>query len=144
MLGKVRAAGALTCGINTEQPEWTLADAHGNHSAFDSDICKAVAVVVLGPEAKSTIKYFRDEASSLAALKAGEIDLLATASPDFRNDNGSFSFARPIFYDFRDFWWIRTSASPPPGICGEESLLSDGDGNRSEINNYMRERRSIF
>ena len=102
-LDKVRAAGSLTCGIDIEEPEYTLADAHGNHSQFDIDLCKAVAVAVLGKNAKFTIKRYRDEAGSLKALKAAEIDLLATASPYVRSNNGSFGFARPIFYDFQAF-----------------------------------------
>ena len=102
-LNRIRAAGSLFCGVDTEEPEWTLADAHGNHAAFDEDICKAVAVAVLGADAKATIKYFRDEAASLAALKSGAIDLLATASLVIGNDNGTFLFARPVFYDFQGF-----------------------------------------
>jgi general L-amino acid transport system substrate-binding protein len=102
-LEKVRASGSLSCGIDIEEPEYTLADAHGNHSQFDIDLCKAVAVAVLGKNAKFTVKRFRDEAGSLKALKAAEIDVLATASPYVRNNNGSFGFGRPIFYDFQGF-----------------------------------------
>lgn len=98
-LDKVRAAGALTCGIDTEQPEYTLDDAHGNHGAFDLDLCKAVAAAVLGENAKLVVKTFRDEAGSLKALAAGEIDLLATASVNLRTANGSFALARTMFYD---------------------------------------------
>jgi len=98
-LDKVRSAGSLTCGINTEQPEYTLDDAHGNHGAFDLDLCKAVATAVLGQEAKLVVKPFRDEAGSLKALAAGDVDLLATASVNIRTANGSFALARTIFYD---------------------------------------------
>ena len=98
-LQKVRAAGSLACGIDTEEPEYTLDDAHGNHGAFDLDICKAVAVAVLGSNAKLIVKPFRDEADSLKALQSGAIDLLATASVNIRTTNGSFAFARPVFYD---------------------------------------------
>ncbi|MGA3034009.1 MAG: transporter substrate-binding domain-containing protein [Terracidiphilus sp.] len=98
-LERVRAAGSLTCGIDTEEPEYTLDDAHGNRGTFDMDLCKAVAAAVLGENAKIVIKPFRDEADSLKALAAGEIDLLATASVNLRTGNGSYGFARPIFYD---------------------------------------------
>ena len=98
-LDRVRSAASLACGVDTEEPEYTLDDAHGNHVAFDSDLCKAVAVAVLGKDAKFTIKPFRDEADSLKALASGEIDLLATASVNIRTSNGSFGFARPMFYD---------------------------------------------
>lgn len=98
-LEKIRAAGNLNCGIDTEEPEYTLDDAHGNHAAFDTDVCKAVAVAVLGTNAKFTVRPYRDEADSLKALASGEIDLLATASVNIRTGNGSFALARPVFYD---------------------------------------------
>jgi len=98
-LEKVRAAGSLTCGIDAEEPEYTLEDAHGNHGAFDLDLCRAVAAAVLRKNAKLVVKTFRDEVDSLKALQAGEIDLLATASVNLRTGNGSFALARTIFYD---------------------------------------------
>lgn len=138
MLSKIRAAGTLTCGLDTEEPEWTLADAHGNHSAFDTDICKAVAVAVLGANAKFTIKFFRDEASSLAALKAGEIDLLATGSVNFRNDNGSVGFSRPIFYDFQGFLVDKgIGVTSPKDFAGKKVCFLTGTEIEAELNAYM-------
>ncbi len=98
-LDKVRAAASLTCGIDIEEPEYTLDDAHGNHAAFDTDLCKAVAVAVLGKNARFTIKTYRDEADSLTALKAGEIDLLATASVNIRTANDAVHLGPVVFYD---------------------------------------------
>jgi general L-amino acid transport system substrate-binding protein len=102
-LAKVRAAGSLNCGIDTEEPEYTLADAHGNHAAFDIDLCKAVAIAVLGENAKFVIKPNRDEAGSLKALQAGETDLLATGSPYLEAHNGKFVFGRTVFFDYQGF-----------------------------------------
>lgn len=137
-LSKIRSAGSLNCGVNIEEPEWTLADAHGNHSAFDTDICKAVAVAVLGADAKATIKYFRDEASSLAALKSGAIDLLATGSVNFRNDNGSFLFARPIFYDFQGFMVDKSiGVSSARDFAGKKVCFLIGAEIEAQISNYM-------
>jgi general L-amino acid transport system substrate-binding protein len=98
---KIKAAGSLPCGSNSEEPEYSTQDAHGNHSALDLDICKAVAVAVLGTNAKFTITPYRDEQDALKALKSGEVALLATASPNFINAaaNSGLGFARPIFYD---------------------------------------------
>lgn len=144
-LRKVRAAGSLSCGVDTEEPEWTLADAHGNHSAFDNDICKAVAVAVLGADAKATIKYFRDEASSLAALKSGAIDLLATGSLNFRNDNGSFSFARPIFYDFQGFLVDKgLGITSPKDFAGKKVCFLTGTEIEAQVNNYMEREKINF
>ncbi len=144
-LMKVRAAGTLSCGVDTEEPEWTLADAHGNHAAFDEDICKAVAVAALGADAKATIKYFRDEASSLAALKSGAIDLLATASLDFRNDNGSFSFARPMLYDFQGFLVDKTlGITSPKDFVGKKVCFLTGTEIEAQVSNYMQQQKINF
>ena len=101
---RVKAAASLPCGVNTEEPEYSTQDAHGNHSVFDVDICKAVAVAVLGANAKFTVVSFRDEQDALKALKSGEIALLATGSPSLVNTtNTGFGLARPIFYDYQGF-----------------------------------------
>lgn len=103
-LDKIKAAGTLSCGINTELPEYSLQDAHGNRSAFDTDLCKAVAVAVLGSNAKFTIVPFRDEEDALKALRAGQIALLATGSLNFINTaNAGLGFSRPVFYDYQGF-----------------------------------------
>ena len=98
-LEKVKGAAILNCGVDIEEPEYTLDDAHGNHALFDADLCKAVAVAVLGRNAAFKIKPYRDEAESLKALKEGEIDMLATGSPYMRWSNGGLVFGRPVFYD---------------------------------------------
>jgi general L-amino acid transport system substrate-binding protein len=98
-LARVRAAQQLSCGVDIEEPEYTLDDAHGNHSKFDTELCQAVAVAVLGPKAKYVVHNYRDEADALKALSKGEIDLVATGSPYIDNDNGAYVFGRPIFYD---------------------------------------------
>src|ERR1035441_3946888 len=103
-LDKIKAAGSLPCGVNTEEPEYSTQDAHGNHGAFDLDICKAVAVAVLGPNATLTAAPYRDEQDALQALRSGQIALLATASPNYINSTkAGFGFAPTVFYDYQGF-----------------------------------------
>jgi general L-amino acid transport system substrate-binding protein len=97
-LEKIKTAGSLPCGPNTEEPEYSLQDAHGSHAALDLDICKALAVAVLGPSAKFTVVPFQDEEDALKGLKSGKIAVLATGSPNYINTtNRGFGFARPIY-----------------------------------------------
>src|SRR5271166_624291 len=121
-LDKIKAAGSLPCGINTEEPEYSTQDAHGNHGAFDLDICKAVAVAVLGPNAKLTITPFRDEQDALTALKSGKIALLATGSANYINTaSAGFGFSQPIFYDYQGFLVNRTmSIRSPRDLAGKK------------------------
>lgn len=99
-LAKVKAAGLLICGLNREEPEYSNLDAHGNRALFDVDLCKAVAVAVLGANARFNIVPFSDENDSLKALRAGKIDLLATASPTLTNNTAlGFVFGPVMLFD---------------------------------------------
>ncbi len=139
-LERIRAAGFLNCGIDVEQPEYSTQDAHGNHGAFDLDICKAVAVAVLGPNAKFTVKPFRDEQDSLKALKSGEIALLATGSPNYINStNAGFGFSRPIFYDYQGFLVNTTMGiRSPKDLAGKKICFLGGTEIEIEIQGYMK------
>ena len=139
-LSRIKAAGSLACGIDTEEPEYSTQDAHGNRGAFDLDICKAVAVAVLGPNAKFTVKQFSDEQDSLKALKAGEIALLATASPNYINTaNAGFGFSRPIFYDYQGFLVNRTlGIHAPRDLAGKKICFLAGTETEIELHGYMK------
>jgi general L-amino acid transport system substrate-binding protein len=139
-LDRIKAAGSLTCGINTEEPEYSTQDAHGNHGAFDLDICKAVAVATLGPNAKFTVKPYRDEQDALKALKSGEIALLATGSLNYINTtNTGFGFSRPIFYDYQGFLVNKTMGiRSPRDLAGKKVCFLGGTEIEIELQGYMK------
>ena len=58
---------------------------HGNRAAFDIDICKAIAVAVLGNQQRTLFLTYPDEPAAIDALRAGKIQVIATATPDFSN-----------------------------------------------------------
>jgi general L-amino acid transport system substrate-binding protein len=139
-LDQIKAAGSLTCGINTEEPEYSTQDAHGNHSAFDTDICKAVAVAVLGTNAKLIVKPFRDEQDALNALNSGEIALLATGSPNYINTtNSRFGFARTIFYDYQGFLVNKSMGiRSPRDLAGKKICFLGGTEIEMQLQGYMK------
>ncbi len=139
-LNRIKAAGSLTCGVNTEEPEYSTQDAHGNHVVFDIDICKAVAVAVLGPNAKFTVKQFRDEQDALKALKSGEIALLATGSPNYLNTaNKGFGFTRPIFYDYQAFFVNKTMGiASPKDLASKKVCYLGGTEIEMQLQSYMQ------
>jgi len=138
-IDKITAAGSLPCGINAEEPEYSTQDAHGNHSAFDLDICKAVAVAVLGPNAKFTVVPYRDEQDALKALKSGDIALLATGSPTLINTaNTGFGFARPVFYDYQGFLVNKTMGiTSPRDLVGKKICFLGGTEIETQLQIYM-------
>jgi len=139
-LERIKASGTLPCGMNTELPEYSTQDAHGNHSAFDQDICKAVAVAALGTNAKFTIVPFSDEQDALRALKSGEIALLATGSPNFVNSTSAgLGFARPIFYDYQGFLVNKTMGiNSPKDLAGKKICFLGGTEIEIQLQGYMQ------
>ena len=139
-LDKIRTAGSLSCGIDTEEPEYSTQDAHGNHGAFDLDLCKAMAVAVLGPNGKLVVAPYRDEQDALKALKAGQIDVLATASPNYINTtNAGLGFARPVFYDYQGFLVNKAMGlHAPRDLSGKKVCFLGGTEIEIELQGYMK------
>ncbi len=98
-LDRIHAANGLTCGVAKEEEDYSRATDHGNRAAFDIDLCKAVAVAVLGPGAHLVIKSFPDEPTTLRALRSGQVDLVATATPSAKNMAGDVAFSSPVLLD---------------------------------------------
>jgi general L-amino acid transport system substrate-binding protein len=138
-LAKIKAAGTLACGINTELPEYSTQDAHGNHAAFDQEICKAVAVAVLGENAKFTIVPYQDEQDALKALKAGDIALVATASANYLNASNTIGFSRPIFYDYQGFLVNKTiSITSAKDLLGKKVCFLGGTEIEIQLQGYAQ------
>jgi general L-amino acid transport system substrate-binding protein len=96
----VRDRGALRCGIDTAEAEYSTADDHGAREAFDADLCRAVAVAVLGERAQIAVAHFPDDREAMRALGAGEVDLIATLTDDFTHTAGThLLLTRPVLWD---------------------------------------------
>jgi len=103
-LAQVRAAGVLGCGIDQEEPEYSTSDDHGIREAFDKDLCQAVAVAVLGEDARVKVVEYPDDRSSMEALQAGAVDMVPTLSDDFTHSVGThLEFTRPVLWDGAGF-----------------------------------------
>ncbi len=114
-LDRIRAAHSLPCGVIQEEEDYSHAEDHGNRAAFDLDMCKAVAVAVLGKGAAFTIKVFPAEQDGVDALRRGEVELLASASPTVRNETvEGLGFTRPTFYDGEGLMILNNAAIRSP------------------------------
>ena len=110
-LARVRAAGVLRCGVDAEEAEYSTTDDHGNRAAFDADLCRAVAIAVLGANARIATASFPDDAAAMAALAGGDVDLVPTLTDDFTHAVGTrIAFTRPVLWDGVGF--LVQSASP--------------------------------
>lgn len=99
-LARVRAAGLLRCGSDIEEAEYSTTDDHGNRSAFDADLCRAVAVAVLGKNAQLRVTHYPDDRDAMNALRAGDVEMVATLSDDFTHSvDTHLQFTRPVLWD---------------------------------------------
>jgi general L-amino acid transport system substrate-binding protein len=99
-LARVRATGALRCGIDVEESEYSTSDDHGNREAFDADLCRAVAVAVLGKDAHVIAMHYPDDRTSMQALTGGDVDMVATLTDDFTHAVGKHvQYTRPVLWD---------------------------------------------
>ncbi len=71
--------GHLLCGVSTGTPGFASVNADGKWTGLDVEICRAVAVAVLGSPAK--VEYLPlAEGESFTALLTGEVDILSRHS----------------------------------------------------------------
>jgi general L-amino acid transport system substrate-binding protein len=99
-VGKIRAAGQMSCGIVATPEDWNKTDLHGPVEALDAELCKAVGIAVLGANAKLDIRAFDSELEAEEALSKGAIDLAMGVSPDATSMwHWHIAFGPTIFYD---------------------------------------------
>jgi general L-amino acid transport system substrate-binding protein len=99
-LSAIRAAHHLNCGTVQGADDWNGQDVHGNLSALGAEICRAVAVAILGTQDGLAIPVFPAEPEALDALKTGTIQLAIGISPSTSTAiQYGVGFGPPVFYD---------------------------------------------
>jgi general L-amino acid transport system substrate-binding protein len=96
----IRKSGSFPCGVVTALNDESTDDTHGNLSALGTDLCRAVAAAMLGPQAHIELKQFPAEAQAYQSLQKGEIDLIVGATPDpgLARRYG-VQYLNPVFFD---------------------------------------------
>ncbi len=100
----------VKCGVSQGVPGFSNADASGNWTGIDVDVCRAVAAAVLGDASK--VKYTGLSAKErFTALQAGEIDILSrnTTWTLERDASIGLTFVGVNFYDGQGFMVRKTS-----------------------------------
>jgi general L-amino acid transport system substrate-binding protein len=103
-LDTVKKRGVLHCGVNVGLAGFSAPDDKGNWTGLDVDLCKAIAVAVIGDEKK--IKFVPTTAKErFEALKSGEVDILArnTTWSMSRDSKLSMMFGAVNYYDGQGF-----------------------------------------
>ena len=99
-LASIKASRHLDCGTVQSVDDWNGEDVHGDLSALGGEICRAVAVAILGGSEGLSVQAFPAEPEALAALKAGKIQLAVGISPSATAATQfGVGFGPPVFYD---------------------------------------------
>jgi general L-amino acid transport system substrate-binding protein len=99
-LEAIRAAHHMKCGAVLGAEDWSGEDIHGNLSALDAEICRAVAIAIFGDASTVKIETFQTEQDALKAVQSGAVQLAVGVSPSTLNaTNFGVGFGLPIFYD---------------------------------------------
>lgn len=122
-LTSIRKAQTLTCGISQSESEYNMADAHGPRVAFDTELCHAVAVAILGPQARFAIKGYPDNDTALDALRHHEVDLIASISDDFSHSTlPGISLTQPVLLDAQGFLVLHSSHIRQPSDLSNKKI----------------------
>jgi general L-amino acid transport system substrate-binding protein len=145
-LQRVRAAGALTCGVVTEETDYTKFDTHGGVDDIGQEICKAVAAAVLGQGARATITGYPDEDHAFKGLAKGQVDLVAGVTPTASNQAlYGVAFGPPIFIDGQGFLVAKNSGiSALRDLAGKQVCFIANTEHEAHLTAAMRERGIAF
>jgi general L-amino acid transport system substrate-binding protein len=109
-LSKTIKQGFVKCGVSQGLPGFSNADAAGNWTGVDVDVCRAVAAAVLGDSGK--VKFFPLTAKErFTALSSGEVDVLSrnTTWTLSRDADLNLTFVGVNFYDGQGFMVRKSS-----------------------------------
>ena len=109
-LKQTQSKGFVRCGVSQGLPGFSNADAAGNWTGVDVDVCRAVAAAVLGDANK--VKFTPLSAKErFTALTSGEIDILSrnTTWTLSRDADIGLTFVGVNFYDGQGFMVRKSS-----------------------------------
>ncbi len=109
-LKNTQKKGFVRCGVSQGLPGFSNADASGNWTGVDVDVCRAVAAAVLGDATK--VKFTPLSAKErFTALTSGEIDILSrnTTWTLSRDADIGLTFVGVNFYDGQGFMVRKSS-----------------------------------
>jgi len=109
-LKNTQKKGFVKCGVSQGVPGFSNADASGNWTGIDVDVCRAVAAAVLGDAGK--VKFTPLSAKErFTALTSGEIDILSrnTTWTLSRDADIGLTFVGVNFYDGQGFMVRKSS-----------------------------------
>ncbi len=139
-LDAIKARGQLVCGVHTGLAGFSQADAQGNWSGLDVDVCKAIAAAVLGDAGK--VKYVPLTAQQrFTALQSGEIDILSrnTTWTLSRDASLGVHFIGTTYYDGQGFMVpVKSKIKSAKQMKGATVCVQSGTTTEKNMTDFSR------
>ena len=125
----------LKCGVSQGLAGFSNADASGNWTGVDVDVCRAVAAAVLGDAGKVTFVPLSAK-ERFTALTAGQIDVLArnTTWTLTRDAELALTFVGVNFYDGQGFMVRKDSGMKSTADFKSDMAVCTNIGTTTELN----------
>jgi general L-amino acid transport system substrate-binding protein len=136
---KIKDSGKLICGVNDKLPGFGAPNDDGVYEGFDVDICRAVAVAVLGTD---SVEYRPLVAAQRqAAIQSGEIDMMSrnTTETLSRDSQWAAIFGPVTFYDGQGIM-VNADAGVTDisGLDGTTMCVQSGTTTELNIKDYIQ------
>ncbi len=139
-LDKIKARGHVLCGTSQGVPGFSMPDANGNWTGFDTDFCRAIAAAIFDDPGKAR-QISLSSKDRLTALQSGEIDVLArTTTWTLGRDAGlGLNFTAVNYYDGQGFLVTKTSGVKSlKELNGASICVAQGTTNELNLADYFR------
>jgi general L-amino acid transport system substrate-binding protein len=141
-LQKIKDRGEVRCGASQGVAGFSMPDAQGNWTGFDTDFCRALAAAIFDDPRKVQLISLSSK-DRLTALQSGEIDVLArTTTWTLSRDAGiGLNFTAVNYYDGQGFE-VRRSANikSVKELDGASICVAQGTTNELNLADYFRTR----
>jgi general L-amino acid transport system substrate-binding protein len=141
-LQKIKDRGQVRCGASQGVAGFSMPDAQGKWTGFDTDFCRALAAAIFDDPKKIQLISLSSK-DRLTALQSGEIDVLArTTTWTLSRDAGiGLNFTAVNYYDGQGFE-VRRSANikSVKELDGASICVAQGTTNELNLADYFRTR----
>lgn len=140
-LDAIKQRDALRCSVQgPSNPGFGVPDSAGNWQGFNVDLCRAVAVAILGDPAKIEIAALTTQ-TRFPALQSGEVDLATnnTTYVQLRETQLKFDFPAITFYDGQGVMVPMSSGiTQVTELDGATICVQPGTTTELNLNDYFR------
>jgi general L-amino acid transport system substrate-binding protein len=145
-LAAIRARGSVVCGVQAENPPFSLPDSQGVWRGLDIDSCRALAAAILDDPAKITIRPVTG-LTRFPAIQGGEVDVLfgSTTWLTTRESSLGLQFAAANYYSGQGFM-VRASlgVTTIAGLDGASICVPPGSSTELILQDWFRKNGKTF